>query len=107
MGGERMVPPPGCQRGAADRLPFMVYQEKWIRITAGKPWFEKDDGHVIRWSVSPYSWLPDKWACIGLVSAIYIAHADTALPPCEGWKSNPHSSPREGYHPWPTLRVVS
>merc|ERR1712096_378550 len=82
-------------------------QEKWIRITAGKPWFEKDDGHVIRWSVSPYSWLPDTWRCIGLVSAIYIAHADTALPPSEGWKGNPHSSPRVGYHPGPTLRVVS
>merc|ERR1711964_175676 len=90
--------------------------ESWARSTAGRPWFEKDDGCYIRWSSRNATW----WLWNALPSGrdrplpfsdrslfpecyiIYKARVISVLPPTDRWRTSGYVA-----GPVPTLRVVS
>jgi len=81
----------------------------WEEQTAGRPWYEKDDGYFICWVADSGSFFAEGWVCRDVNSrfAHYYVARNTAEPPTEGWREattipefNPRNTP-------PTLRVVS
>merc|ERR1711964_610581 len=95
-----------ANEGPPQWLNLERFREEWVRITGGRPWYEKDDGCVLFWIQSRGSWFPASWVCISRNQDVrYGAPSSAALPPGGVWSMSRTFTTAES--PAPTVRVVS
>ena len=73
--------------------------ETWLKLSSqSRPWFEAPNGAYIYYNVQDGQW----WIDEPNGGGVYVALADTDLPPSSGWKALP-----QGLAPLPQLSVQS
>jgi len=81
----------------------------WLQQSGGRPWYEKHDGHHIRFlsGVNPFGGaaLPPTWLCNASTGGnSYFVNSDGNIPPTTGWEPQKKNLD-PSLAPAPTIRV--